>query len=715
MTEPTRSDIDRGMNPVPMDLSPANGQKADIFNVPSGADNLGVARFGRGVRFFETPEGKLAINADDLALLQEANQISDLRSYLDSSDRLTGQPIPSDEIARMPRTFRGDELLVPKKPSIPERLGSAALAAVGFTQPIDEKRLAGTVSPETPIFQKPPVPLADRLADKSQSISEGALERYGRDRLDGTVVRLPARPTLKKAREADQFRRERLATGAVGELREAFASAPEHNVTRQVARAFVERRRTFREGVQAPGERHRQLTPFIASIMSDPDARKTLLAAIQETTTAESDQIKQAASRAMEERRSKPYIDVDVLTVGAGLAGAAFNARLREIMPNAKILGVDRRTQLGGQFASYGSRATFAINSRDFRAQTRDAQALPGQNANLNSLGVYAPVQLSDFSNETYPGGARWGDTATINHFLSAPSVLGTELTYFNDDPSYPWVSGALLDLASGDLLNFRASQVRLAPGLGERPTYFNPNTLTAEQVLSHFADESNLFPMDRFKDKVIAIKGGGDTGRIIAELLTWLGPKEAYGKSSVQMGGPRGIRWFGVDFGNSEEFCDKNRARYRGLASYIAEQTATPANGMIVPNKGRVQNTLFSPRDSINSDDKLRIVSDSGTFEADILVDCSTLPPALSSLLAPAGGIEFAPIINDPDKFEDFAISRKLSGRVAVIGAGAKLPLTQRELNTYNSGINENTASAWANIPRVEREAVRTARLLTA
>jgi hypothetical protein len=295
------------------------------------------------------------------------------------------------------------------------------------------------------------------------------------------------------------------------------------------------RREAFRDETQTSSELHRQLTPALASIVGDAENRWSFIAAMNKDVSTGAERLK--------ERASKGIVNADILIAGGGVTAAIFAAQVRADRPDAVIYVIDKNHQLGGQFMNYGTRPVFGANSRNFRPQSQTL-GLPGTTGNINSFGDKAPLQIPDFTQESTANNILFGTAAETNLFLSVDEAI-PDANVEGFSPATGNATGGELtvkDLENGSFFTMRAPQIVLAGGLGERKSLPQQSVWTAEELFSHFGDERNDFPMDMFVNKRIAVIGAGDTGRIVSRLFTWLASREAYGKSTVQMGGPKGL-----------------------------------------------------------------------------------------------------------------------------------------------------------------------------
>lgn len=456
---------------------------------------------------------------------------------------------------------------------------------------------------------------------------------------------------------------------------------------------------------QDKSESHRNFMPLLADCLSNPEERAGLMSAVDLASVTKSDELKLEAE-------TVGIIKCDVFVLGTGVQSAVFSSELRGLNPDARIICADRQPQLGGQFRQYGKRPVFKINSRAHRQESQ-VTALPGRDGNLNTMGKRAVIQVTDFANDTYPSNVEVGDAAAINGFMSAESMLETEVTSFNKNETGDDWTVTLKDLSTGSVYKVVAKDVVAPIGLGSRESRFGSDEriMTAETLFKIFGDNKNSFPMEQFRNKRIAIIGGGDTGRVVAELFTRLAPKEAYGRSSVQLGSPKSIDWFGVNFMNRSQFCAADtRPRYQQLASFIYKDELfnRSAGGLtIIPKTAKVT------RVDKFYDDKLAVITGDMTRSDqlyDYVIDATNLSNnKFLKGLEEQFGKPRTTTRPQSSLSEFLEIAKEYADHLFVTGPGAALNLSQDEKSTFNSGIKENTAAIWANTPR----SVQLARLI--
>ena len=513
------------------------------------------------------------------------------------------------------------------------------------------------------------------------------------------ITSIPAQSVKQNQLAAHQYRSSKMRIGALTDYLKAYAARTPVEVRKMLVDAF---RESTQDNLKS-AKLHRRLSPMLASIMGDNAERGNFMKAIDKAAAERSDELKIEAS-------TSDGLDCDVLIIGAGAQGSVFANELRAQYPQGRIVIIDSQPQLGGQFRSYGSRPVFNINSRNHRPDSIGASALPGGGSNLNPFGE-TPLQITDFSTETYPSNLDLGDTIAVNGFLAADTMLTTTLDDIaKTDTGYTMTAYEGDDLSASYRIN--ASKVVIASGLGRRQENFTSvdGVLSAEDVLKHFGNEANMFPMQDFKGKRLAIIGGGDSGRVVAELLTRLGPGNAYGRSSVQLGGPESIEWYGVKFTDKQTYCsNETRPRYQQLASFIGRDGFNFYSSLtIVPINKKVSNVVTSSGQirvfTADTDRSGGIFSNSRLY--DIVIDATNLQNQdMADLLGDRLGgqsVQFSAYNND--LFEKLEIARKYDDGVYVTGPAAGLALSNREKQSFAQGIRENTAAIWANTPRVRK-----------
>ncbi len=509
----------------------------------------------------------------------------------------------------------------------------------------------------------------------------------------------------KRERSAHKFRSGRMRIGKLRDITRRLQDATMLKTKAGVSR-IIGKSDVLLDGTYEEDEMHRMYAPLITALYSDSETRQLLMGGIDENIKAESDALK------AESLKQDGKMTIDWLVVGSGVHGSIASSELRGLLPDARIVMVDKSAKLGGQFGSYGERAVFYGNSRANRRQESGTTELPGKDGNINSFGPHAPVQLPDLTASTYWTNVEMGDAVKLNGYLSAEAMQSTDVSkvqYVNtDDGGYYEVE--MKDLDTGDTMSIRVKNLVVTAGLGERIALGSQGEQTkgyysVEDLLSKFADAENVFPMEEFVDKSVAMIGAGDSARIALELFARLAPDEAYGKSKVQLGsGPESIDWFGVDFSDREGFVGSTRPRYSQLASFIDRESSK--DNLIHP----IQDTKVT-RVEPTDDGRVTVYyrgADGNEVSSvyDYVIDATTL---VSKVNDPFDSITGLPVAV-PGESESYEGSMRLSRRIGqqlrghrivFAGPAAKNELTIKEKATFAMGIRENTAAIWANSPR--------------
>jgi hypothetical protein len=143
----------------------------------------------------------------------------------------------------------------------------------------------------------------------------------------------------------------------------------------------------------------------------------------------------------------------------------------------------------------------------------------------------------------------------------------------------------------------------------------------------------------------------------------------------------------------------------YHDLGPFIKNADDPVEGGEIVPNTEKVAD-ITDIRDSkaVNNGFAGKVATTSGReYTFDLVIDCRELSSDLTSLFKPGISVQELPSLRnyDPRLKESLEIARLLLPGVMALGPGAKLPLSTKERETYNSSISENTAAIWANVIR--------------
>lgn len=448
---------------------------------------------------------------------------------------------------------------------------------------------------------------------------------------------------------------------------------------------------------------HRRHAPFVARAMQESRFREEVIREIDEVVSDRSVQL------GTEIRRGGYY--VPAVVVGSGFTEMILSTEFSRRLPQGSLMSIDRANHLGGQFRNNGGRRpTFGINSRT-RPEDRRFPKLPGEDGNIISLGENAPLQLPDFANGTFPTNLDLGDAIAVNQFLAGQDYLlgvsvaewkrnrnqaaGAYRIFLRDgasDQGFSLSTDALI-FASGigdprpgvDLRDaetrsiFDESQQRLKEGASFAPVMF------VEQLLAHFSNEKNRYPMQPFIGKTIGILGDGDGGKIAASLFARVAPPEAYGYSSIQLGGPAGLRWFGINCVTQEEYAESARSRYLNLKSFFPRELGGEAFIQPFRQKATGMSRSGSGGIVLNGQTVGRIV------------DVVIIAAGYERNTPVFGNAQYDVVYKEDKDGSVIPAYRQISGEnVYQVGACAQLPLVEAEKPINSVEVSENSVSTW-------------------
>lgn len=481
--------------------------------------------------------------------------------------------------------------------------------------------------------------------------------------------------------------------------------------------AFQERRDMMLQKTGEPGENHRQFAPLLAGMAVNAETRAYLQISLDEAAKQESDGMK-----AIAEVNGGYY--APVLVVGAGIHGSIFNAQLMNDRPDLQALTVDKDTRLGGNFRKPNGRV-FRTNSRN-RAEDRTADGLPGADGNINSLGQYATMQVSDISSEVYADNDTFGLATALNQYLSGNTMLGVEVTEVerNGRGEQGKYKVTLEDVESGKTLTVTTDVVVVASGLGERKYGLDESDVDTTQVLvDNFelalatgkmpkvipydiflqlvGDRRVQFPLEPFVDKRIAVVGSRDSSNTTIEYLLGLGSE--YRGSVAQMGRPQQIAWYGPEFKTQAEYRACARLRYAEIGTFLPRVEGQRAP--ILPVAERV-NHLRQTKDG-----KITVLSN-GTSSPERAEDFDFVILAtgfedqkakvFTGLYGGYGGYNFDNALRNVESRDRrgnrATVARQMYGEsVYFIGPAANIPVGSTERSSVQAiEIPENSVAIW-------------------
>ena len=274
-------------------------------------------------------------------------------------------------------------------------------------------------------------------------------------------------------------------------------------------------------------------------------------------------------------RNAIPRDRVEEVVVGSGIQAAIYVA-MRVAMGHPAPLVIEKEDRAGGVFAMTRGPA-FYLNSRNRPGDL----GLPGRKGALNFL-PGAILQPSDISGEEYMVNSDLAFIIRATLALSGARVVtgvevggveqDTSIGCYYQDPDYG--RSRLPALYLQDNRRVRANRIISATGIGDPNRAFS----YSERVLS-FPDfmrrMDTPFPLQGLGK--VAVIGAGDSGKVVIEALTGLGPARHMSVASLDWMDE--IRWIGPGLQTSQtdwESC--NRPRYKQIGTLLKSTNERPA-----------------------------------------------------------------------------------------------------------------------------------------
>lgn len=442
-------------------------------------------------------------------------------------------------------------------------------------------------------------------------------------------------------------------------------------------------RDTF-ENTQLLGENHRRLAPRLQEMLHYPDTHASLMHGIEEACLNDTERLLKTA------KENNGQLSYDVAILGSGPHGTAAAIQMCEEFPELSILMVDSNG-LGGMWNSYGPNPSFRMNSRVRKADCTYAP-IPRTPGNINPLGRFATLELSDVVTGNYALNTEMGDVTAINAYLSVDAtLLGCECECIEDRgigaSMYLSAPDGNIEVNVGIVINAcgisQESTLELSSIDQDAPWYFD----TAD-IYSHYGNAKGRQghrPLERFHLQDIVAIGGGDGLLTSFEAILGNLPPQTYGAYGVARCRPNSIAWVGAPGETAKQIDECLRSRYKdgivqALPKYSGDQGAiirpVPVKARSLQERdGRIEVTL----------------ADGSSVRGDVVFDHTNQAQAT-----------YGPEVIDSRR------NKNLPKAVFGVGPGAKpeLPQTTREIISQ-LGIGENTVSLWALMGVTNRQAI--------
>lgn len=458
----------------------------------------------------------------------------------------------------------------------------------------------------------------------------------------------------------------------------------------------AEKQITFQD-TQYATEKHRILTPRLQEIFGRQPLRIEFMGGIDDKCAEDTVSLTESAL-------AGEQLEYDVVIVGSGPHGALAATEIREKTPNAKILIIDKSPRLGGQFRQYGDQPAFFMNSRVRRA-SRAISPIPRTPGDINPMGDFAPLQLSDVVRRIYADNTQIGDITAINAFLSANSTLiGTEVREIKrrteDD-----VKEVVVENSIGTF-TLNAKYVIEATGVSQKSSINNKETRAthvSDPSYWQTADIYQLFgstkeegenALEPFDGKRVALIGGGDSALTTLEAMLGVLPEGSYGMYGPGRLSPKNIVWLGAPAKTAAEIDNCLRSRYKNGIIQALPKTELDNGSIIQPIDQRVIGCVKD-----NEGNWVIYCTDGSRFVADVLIDCTNDKNGQSVKLQKDGSIR---------------LNLQGYGGIYQVGPGSSFDLSRStQALVRQLGIGENTVALWARAPETAKIAREISRLL--
>lgn len=349
------------------------------------------------------------------------------------------------------------------------------------------------------------------------------------------------------------------------------------------------------------GELHRDLAIPLALSYRDPQQREKLMEAFDDAARRNTRELLQRVKAGEE-------LDYDIFIKGGGEYAAAAAQHIRELAPELKIFVADKADHMGGQFASYGPRPSFRMNSR-VRVGGRYEPYVPRTSGDINSQGPYAILSLSDLQDDIYADNTVRGDMTKMAVTIAANDVaihteVGEQVKQRDGRFSVP-----MQTRFEGEELeyNVNASVVIDARGIRQKSALSNVQGLDEAIADGNYYTTAGIYrlfggrhtapgkvhdPMAALDGKIVEVDAFADGGKTVAELLVRALPSVTYGPRRRE--GPRGIKLTNAPGLTRDEIVATLRSRYSGSFPQFLPKSESDPGGLIDPYLRKVASQVY-------------------------------------------------------------------------------------------------------------------------
>ena len=409
------------------------------------------------------------------------------------------------------------------------------------------------------------------------------------------------------------------------------------------------------------------------------------------------------------ERRSRDVYDqlsqgqtivYDVVAEGGGYHMANYLASLQECCPEASVLVIDDGDEatFGGQFAKYGPRSVFHMNS-SFRpvSSITDVYGIPKRGGNLNSFGLHAPIQMADYVGSDKSTNVDAADGAAVVMMLANPDVLflkkGGYTIGSSDIRGYDEIRVAGYP---GKILVRQNPELKIygnGIGIPDKVESGNARVMSPADIWKMYGNYiagSGPHPASLFADKKVVFYGCGDTAKGTIQLVFGQGPLAAYENWSRQKGLPRKAIWAALELGElglKGAFKAGTRVAYSGIARYLPERPGDPS--LIRPVAAR----------AFTDESGNVYLRDKDGYLLEVISDADIIIPAVGT----TDPVDTIPNVAVQSlRAADFAYDRLGSpyGRVGGLIRGSSIGPVVNIRSRGNAGVPENSKAIFQSAP---------------
>jgi hypothetical protein len=370
-----------------------------------------------------------------------------------------------------------------------------------------------------------------------------------------------------------------LARGAVERGEEGRIGASETRLEEMDFIVKMEGDRIVRDPASSEGQRHRDLTRYLAGIARTERGSALINEAINRLVEMDSVRIKDRI------RNGNNY--VHEIVIGSGPHAQVYSAERLFMNPDEPCLCIESSPIIGGQFRY--ETTMHELNTKQGPESSIPEENVAGRSGNKNSLGR-GIIQEPDIAYSTYGTQDRIATAVRINHALEARTVIKSELSSIRLNPSKDSAGKYIvefIDTVSGEVFEVFTDRVVISTGLGKERLDFGDEVsrkIIAEEQAKFSSDgESGIMSLSQFHkqtvDRIrggelpfkgmrhIAVIGAGDSGAtVIEQVLGYAGNTGLTTRQDTNIT----IDWVGQSLTDESQYAVSSRHRYGQISADI-------------------------------------------------------------------------------------------------------------------------------------------------